>query len=138
MSECERRVRGLAPACALLLAVVLGGGCGGGGGAANTAPTASFTVTPATGYRGTAIGFDASGCTDPEDAGGVLQVRWDWENDGTYDTVWSVTKAAAHTYTTAGTWTVQMQVRDSGGLTATATRTVTVAEDTEDVTIIIN
>jgi len=105
-------------------------GCGSGGPSnqrTNTAPTAAFTVTPGTGTTATTFQFDGSGSTDAEDGGATLQVRWDWTNDGTFDTTFSTTKTAGHRYTTAGTFTSRMEVRDSGGLTGTTTRSVTVA-----------
>jgi len=56
-----------------------------------------------------------------------LQVRWDWENDGTYDTNWSTTKTESHSYTAVGTYTVRLEVMDTLGLKDTATRQVMVS-----------
>jgi len=92
----------------------------------NTAPTATFTVDPTSGFLATVFNFDASGCTDNEDATTVLEVRWDWNDDGTYDTNYSTSKTATHQYTTAGTYTAKLEVKDTGGLTNTTTRQVTV------------
>ncbi len=92
----------------------------------NTAPTASFTVNPPSRDTTTVFQFDASGSSDHEDAMAALQVRWDWEGDGTYDTSWSTIKTASHTYTTVGAYTVRLQVRDSGNLTGTTTKQVQV------------
>lgn len=94
----------------------------------NTAPTASFTVDPTSGTTATTFNFDASGSSDNEDANAVLQVRWDWENDGTYDTNYSTTKTATHQYRTAGTYTVKLEVKDSAGLTNTTTKSITIGE----------
>jgi PKD repeat protein len=44
-------------------------------------------------------------------------VRWDWDDNGTYDTTWSTTKIATHAFTTFGLFTIRLQVRDTGGLT---------------------
>jgi hypothetical protein len=52
----------------------------------NKSPTASVTATPNTALVGATITFDASASSDPED-GSAVSVRWDWENDGTYDTL---------------------------------------------------
>jgi CSLREA domain-containing protein len=98
--------------------------------ACNTAPTAAFTVTPLTGTTTTVFNFDASGSSDAQDPGSALQVRWDWENDGAYDTSWSTTKTATHTFGTTAVHTVRMEVQDSGGLSAAATRPVTVTAGT--------
>jgi PKD repeat protein len=92
----------------------------------NTAPTAAFTVNPTGGDTNTVFQFDASSSSDLEDPVAALQVRWDYENDGTYDTAWSTTKTASAAYPAPGTYTVRLQVRDSGGLTHAATRQVTV------------
>jgi PKD repeat protein len=43
-------------------------------------------------------------------------VRWDWDDNGTYDTSWSTTKTATHTFTTLGLFTIRLQVRDTDDL----------------------
>lgn len=91
-----------------------------------TPPEARFTVTPASGPVSTNFTFDAQATTDAEEPLGSLVCRWDWENDGTYDTDWSSSCWVQHRYATAGTRTVRLQVKDSSGLTGTATRSVTV------------
>ena len=95
----------------------------------NTAPIASFTITPASGgTTATVFTFDASGCTDNnEDGTSVLEVRWDWNNDGTWDTDYSTTKTATHQYTTEGNKTINLEVKDTGGLTNTVTKSVSVS-----------
>ncbi len=62
--------------------------------------------------------FDAFESDDAED-GKHLQFRWDWQGDGTYDTPFSDQCKADHLYSEAGTYHPVLQVRDSGGLTAT-------------------
>ncbi|MFH1220081.1 MAG: SUMF1/EgtB/PvdO family nonheme iron enzyme [Candidatus Eisenbacteria bacterium] len=93
--------------------------------AVNTAPTASFTVSPASGTTDTVFQFDASGCSDAQDAVSVLQVRWDWENDG-WDTNWSTIKTASHKYGTTGPKAIKLEVKDTGSLADDTTRVVTV------------
>jgi len=92
----------------------------------NTPPAASFTVTPSSGDQGTTFYVDASGSTDVQDASDVLQVQWDWESDGVWDTEWTTTKIASHQYASRGSYSIQLKVKDSGGLTATSSQTVTV------------
>ena len=94
----------------------------------NTAPIAHFTVTPPSGDASTDFTFDASGSSDFEDSGAALEVRWDWEDDGTWNTSWTTVKTATHTFGTTGTYTVKLEVRDSGGLTNTTTVDVLVTE----------
>ena len=95
----------------------------------NTPPYASFNVQPGTGNVNSQFSFDASGCTDNEDPVSSIKVRWDWENDGIWDTNYSTTKTAVHKYTSGGTYTILLEVMDTGGLKDTATRIVTVIEN---------
>ena len=95
----------------------------------NTIPMASFTVSPDSGTTRTVFSFDASLSADMEDSAEALQVRWDWEDDGTYDTPFSATKTAQHEYDTSGSKTIRLEVMDTGGLSGVTTRTVQVAGD---------
>ncbi|MFP4548912.1 MAG: FISUMP domain-containing protein [Fidelibacterota bacterium] len=95
----------------------------------NTAPEASFTSTPAVGTVDTIFTFDASGSSDGEDDLADLQVRWDFDNDNTWDTDYSTTKTITHQFTTAGTYPVKLEVLDTDGATDTATETITVEEN---------
>ena len=92
----------------------------------NTTPKASFTVTPSSGTTDTQFEFDASGCSDKEDATSTLKVRWDWDNDGSWDADWSPNKIINHQYSTEGTYTAKMEVKDIEGLTDNTTQTITV------------
>ena len=83
--------------------------------AANIKPTAIFTVTPESGSTETRFNFDASGCSDPEDAPESLQVKWDWENDGVFDTEFRTIKTIQHIFPIAGDYTVVMEVIDTEG-----------------------
>jgi hypothetical protein len=94
----------------------------------NTPPVAKFTFKPSAGDTSTVFWFDASASSDKEDPPAALEVRWDWENDGIYDTPWSLDKTASHVFTAPGLYLVRLQVADSGGLTATTTRQVLVFE----------
>ncbi len=93
----------------------------------NTTLTASFTVNPTLGLTSTIFNFDASGCSDPEDPISSLQVRWDWDNNGTWDTGYSTTKTATHQYSTEGTKTINFEVKNTRGLTDTTTNQVSVS-----------
>ena len=83
----------------------------------NIGPIAKATVSQAVGNFATAFQFDASASTDAEDALSALQVRWDWNNDGTWDTDYALIKTAAHQYTSAGFYWVKAGVKDTGGKT---------------------
>jgi len=94
----------------------------------NLPPTAIFTSSPDYGIPGTVFRFDASDSYDGEDPLEDLQFRWDWENDGTWDTAWSGDVTAYHSYDEIGTYTVVLEVKDTGDLTDTATDDVLVQE----------
>ncbi len=92
----------------------------------NTAPTAVFTVDPASGTTATVFSFDASGSHDNEDPENQLQVRWDFNGNGSWDTDWSNGKTINRQYAAEGTYTVKMEVKDTEGLTGHVTHDVTV------------
>lgn len=96
----------------------------------NDSPTASFTVDPLSGNTSTNFNFDASGCLDKEDPTSALEVRWDWENDGIWDTGYSTTKTDTHQYSTEGTKTVKLEVKDTGDLTHSTTSQISVSDST--------
>lgn len=85
----------------------------------NVAPTAVISATPTSGTVPLTVSFSGAGSSDPD---GSL-ASWNWTfGDGTSAT--GVT--TSHVYGTAGTYTAQLQVTDSGGLSATSAVTVTV------------
>jgi parallel beta-helix repeat protein len=94
--------------------------------AVNTEPVAFFTVTPSPGDTISAYEFDASGSWDKEDSTEDLEVRWNWEDDGVWDTDWSKEKSASHKYPIGGVYVVRLEVRDSSGLSNETTRTLMV------------
>ena len=91
----------------------------------NAPPTVDFTWTPATGDNTTVFSFTAT-ASDDHDLSSAIQVRWDWQGDGVWDTQWSTTKTASHQYHSAGNKTVVIEAMDSGGLTSTASHVVRV------------
>ncbi len=94
----------------------------------NTPPSAAFTVSPDEGTVGTVFEFDASSSWDAQDPTEALEVRWDWESDGIWDTAMTTTKVATHAYSSPGTYTVSLQVMDSGGVSGFAYKPVQVSE----------
>jgi uncharacterized protein (TIGR02145 family) len=96
----------------------------------NTAPTAFFNIDPTTGTTETVFNFNASGCSDAQDPTAKLRVRWDWENDGKWDTTLSTEKTATHQYTTIGSKTIKLEVVDTGGLKGNITHEITVIPTT--------
>lgn len=98
----------------------------------NTEPVAAFDVTPEGGTTATVFAVDASASHDAEDPASALSVRWDFEGTGEW-TEPTTDKTASHTFTRGGTYVITLEVTDTGGLQATATREVTVASDTAPV-----
>ena len=89
-------------------------------------PTASFTVSPDWGWMNVTIfNVDASSSSDNLTPSSELQVRWDWENDGDWDTSYSTIKTSSHTYTSYGVKTIKIEVKDNVGLTSTSTMQIT-------------
>ncbi len=83
----------------------------------NQAPTAMFTIDPDSGSTKTIFIFDASKSSDLEDDDSQLQVRWDWENDGKWDTDFNASMIVANQFTRAGRYSIIMEVKDTDGLT---------------------
>jgi len=108
---------------ALMLAVVLSGEVYG---QVNTAPTANFTVAPDTGLTATIFQYHAIDISDIQDSLWTLQLRWDWEGDGTWDTVYDTVTTNTHQYADTGAYTINLEVLDTGGLTYIATHNVVV------------
>ncbi len=89
---------------------------------ANQPPVATFTVTPDTGTITTTFMVDASASQDPE---GTIAVSWQWEDGGAW-AEGTPTDTASHQYSTKGTKTISLRVKDSEGVTDTTTRQVTI------------
>ena len=82
----------------------------------NSPPLADFTISPEHGNTDTVFTFDASGCSDKEDASAQLQVRWDWESDGTWDTQFATIKTTTNKFIVEGKYNISLEVKDSEGL----------------------
>ena len=93
----------------------------------NVGPFGAFTVSPPTGSLQTTFSVDASMSRDFEDSPALLQVRWDIEDDGVWETAFSQTKTYSFSYPTAGLKTIRLEVKDTGGLTNAVTRQMNVA-----------
>lgn len=101
----------------------------------NTAPVASFEVTPLVGEVGDEFTFDASSSTDAQTPEAELEVRWDLDDDGTWETDWSTEKVGTYAYDAEATYTARLEVRDAGGLTNQTTRQVFVGEAPSEITL---
>lgn len=95
----------------------------------NTPPTAVFTVSPDSGGSDTQFLFDAISSFDAEDPGGILEKRWDWDSDGIWDTPLSTLAVQTSRFCVPGTRSVRLEVRDTGGMTDTASAQILVNAD---------
>jgi hypothetical protein len=86
----------------------------------NLAPFADFSVSPEGGSTGTLFTFDAGTSSDLEDATPALEVRWDFDDDGSWDTPWSTDHTVDFSFPSPKVQTVVMEVRDSALATQTA------------------
>ncbi len=77
--------------------------------AGNEAPTAVIVADPLSGSAPLLVNFDGSASSDP-DAGDVLTWFWDFGDGG--PVVETAGATVSHTYTTAGTFTATLRVRD--------------------------
>jgi alpha-tubulin suppressor-like RCC1 family protein/PKD repeat protein len=82
-----------------------------------TDPVASFIASPASGNPPLEVSFDASASFDPD--GDIVSWEWDF-GDGSSGSG----EITSHTYTLAGTFTVELAVTDDNGATGTTTREV--------------
>jgi uncharacterized protein (TIGR02145 family) len=98
------------------------------GGSANTPPVAVIQVNPPTGTTVTVYTLDASASHDNQTKPALLAARWDFENDGTWDTPYSTNKTITHQYTTAGDYIIKVEVIDVGGLSDTEVYNLTVGQ----------
>jgi hypothetical protein len=95
----------------------------------NHLPVANYTVNTYRGDVNTVFQFDASLVSDLEDPTDVLEIRWDMNNSGVYDTPFSTVKFATHQYSQSGLYFPLMQVRDTKGMTDSIRKMVVVVTD---------
>ncbi|MBN1825998.1 MAG: hypothetical protein JW958_07015 [Candidatus Eisenbacteria bacterium] len=87
--------------------------------------TASLIAAPSSGTVLTDFSFNASG----SDAGSAsIRFRWDWENDGAWDTDWADDAVVTHRYASGDTIAVAVEAR-AGSLLDTAYAVVYLNDD---------
>jgi parallel beta-helix repeat protein len=89
-------------------------------------PNAALTVSPASGKPPLMVTANASESTDPD--GDIASYSFSW-GDGSSAVGPQAGSSATHSYTQAGTYTVTVTVRDSGGRSSQATAQVLVTND---------
>ncbi len=86
-------------------------------------PSAQLSVSPSSGVAPLPVAVDASGSSDPQ--GQTLSYGFTFGDGSSVGPQASAT--ASHTYAAAGSYVVTVTVTDTSGLSATASRTVTVS-----------
>ena len=91
----------------------------------NTPPIADFNVYPERGDSTTIYTFDASGSFDNENGNGLM-VRWDFDNDGKWETDYSYNKRINYRFQRAGNFNIHLEVKDNSGSTNTINKEITI------------
>jgi hypothetical protein len=101
-------------------------------------PTAVITlITPSDQiYAGKVVQFDASLSSDPVYSTDSLLMKWDFDNDGAYDTDWSASNLASWVYNNDGKYSIILQVKNQDELIGQSTHTVIVNTLTNGIPVI--
>lgn len=92
-------------------------------------PTASFIANPDTCAAGSIVHFSVKDSYDPYTPLNELTFRWDWQNDGTWDTPFTNdTSIFYHKYVDEGMYRILMEVKNNVQLTDTSSRQILVIE----------
>ncbi|HYS04952.1 MAG TPA: sialidase family protein [Candidatus Dormibacteraeota bacterium] len=92
--------------------------------AKNLAPVACFTPSPGYGVEGTTYALDASCTTDDKTPLDRLRFRWDFQNDGVWDTSFSTGRIINVQYGAFGTKNIRLEVIDQSNLGGQTTRNI--------------
>jgi hypothetical protein len=92
---------------------------------ANTRPFGSLSVAPARAKAGTMITASGAGSRDLETPAGQLAYSWNWGDGSGWTAFQSGAPVKTHVYANAGSYTVQLRVRDLGGVVHLIARGVT-------------
>jgi len=91
----------------------------------NQPPIANITGS-ITGYVNETLVFHAYNSYDPD--GNIIGYRWDFENDGVFDTDWLEDVLITCNYSSPGNYTILLEVKDDDGANATASHTINIVE----------
>lgn len=93
---------------------------------ADKRPVALFEIDPPEGTVYTLFSFNGSASYDPEEPAAGVELRWDLDGDGAWDTGFSTDAVILHRFRAPGNFTVRMEARDAFGSLALASRDVRV------------
>jgi len=88
-------------------------------------PNVNFTVNPERGPASTDFRFAAE-VDDRHDETESLEIRWDFDNNGSYETAWDTSKGLNYTFPSPGNYRVNLEVKDKEGKTNSISKTVQV------------
>jgi len=100
-------------------------------------PSADFSVEPAVGNTSSIIRFNASSSSNLGGNFSDLSFRWDWQNDGTFDTSWSGNYTAEHQYTSPGIFRVRLEVKNLMGQIGNTTALIPIDGSPPVVTLLL-
>lgn len=100
-------------------------------------PIADFVFEPTVGNTSSIIKFNASSSSNPGGNFSDLSFRWDWQDDGIFDTSWSGNYTAEHQYTSPGIFWVRLEVKNLTGQIGNATALVPIDGSPPVVTLLL-
>ena len=87
-------------------------------------PIAKFSILPSVGNTQSNYIFNASESRDANNSQEIINIRWDWENDGIWDTPFSSDFIQQHQYDQQGIYTIKLEVKDSNDESSFLTRDI--------------
>jgi hypothetical protein len=87
-------------------------------------PPNAFLKIPQQSYVNQTVVFDASESNDSD--GFIKYYRWDFTNDGKWDTDFIEEATISHIYKINGNYSVRLQIKDNGGATDTAIKSISI------------
>jgi len=89
-------------------------------------PRPDFKISPLTGHVRTEFFFDASMTQDDEDSLSTLRFRWDFENDGVFNTGYLQDPKTSHFFSSGGNFMATLEVTDPSGRSAVIRKRIVV------------
>jgi len=135
LSSDESKLNGAFVAILLMALFLLSTVCSSNATAAD--PVADFAFEPAVGNTTSIIRFNASSSSNPGGNFSELSFRWDWQDDGIFDTSWSGNCTAEHQYASPGLFLVRLEVKNLTGQVGNATALVPIDGSAPVVTLLL-